>query len=318
MLKRENAGSLVLVASLIVFAAILGYAVGHGRGGSSSGEAVRDATTSNTLLEYPERAGWRPVGTAPGIAGLSFTQLLLLAPGGQSNKAGLVAGQLANVGSSPLPPVFLAHTVGLPKTEIVELENTEAFKYSGIETGSSNTAFTLYTIPTPGATQPAVACYAPASDVATMRTCEGIAGSLTITSQTGATPIEQLVPNAGYAQQVGAVIARVEQVRSAMRTGVGERAVQSSVAALSEHAASGLSSASASIALLHPPAAAEQVQSALIHSLSSTGDAYSALAEAAEAGEQAGYAEARADLISAEASLDSALGAYSLLGYDET
>jgi hypothetical protein len=314
-MRRENAVPLMLVGLLLALAAAGGYLAGHGHSGSTPVEAVRDASNANALLEYPQRAGWDPAPRVPTIPGLAITQPLVLGPKGDPSSAGLVAGQLSNNGWSPVPTAFLARARELPKTEVVELENTEAYRYSGIETGSPATAFTLYTVPSSGPTQVAVVCYAPPAEGATMRTCEGIAGSLTVTYPAGAAPIDDLVPQPTYAHQISAATAQVNQLRSALRAGVGASAAQSTVAALSLRAAYGVNGVLGSLSLVHPPAAAEQVNAALLRSLSSAGDAYSALAAAARAGEQTAYTQARTRVASAEANLNTVLGAFSLLGY---
>jgi hypothetical protein len=314
-MRRENAVPLLLVGLLLALAAVGGYFAGQGHSGSTPVEAVRDASSANALLEYPQRVGWDPAPRVPTIAGLAITQPLVLAPGGNPSNAGLVAGQLANDGWSPVPTAFLAHTRELPKAEVVELENTEAYRYSGVETGSPASAFTLYTVPTSGPTQVAVVCYAPASEGATLRTCEGIAGSLTVTYPAGSAPIDDLVPQPAYAQQISAALARVNQLRSGLRAGVGGTASQSTVAALSLRAAYGVNGVLGSLSLVHPPAAAEQVNAALLRSLSSAGDAYSDLAAAARAGEQSAYAQALARVVAGEGNLNTVLGAFTLLGY---
>ena len=314
-MRRENAVPLILVGLLLALAALGGYLAGHGKSGGTPVEAERDVSNANALLEYPQRTGWDPAPRVPTIPGLSITQPLVLEPRGNPGSAGLVAGQLANDSWSPLPAAFLAHSRELPKAEIVELENTEAYRYSGLETGSPATAFTIYTIPSSGPNQGVVACYAPAAEDATMRTCEGIAGSFTISYPAGVARIDDLIPQAAYAHQISGALARVNQLRSALRSGVGVLAAQSTVATLSLRAAYGVDGVLGSLSLVHPPAAAEQVHAALLRSLSSVGDAYSALAAAARAGDQTAYMEARTRVASAESSLNSVLGAFSLLGY---
>ena len=315
LLQRENAVPLLLVGLLLALAAIGGYFAGHGHSGSTPVEAVRDASNANALLEYPQRTGWDPAPRVPTLPGLAITQPLVLAPGGNPGSAGLVAGQLSNDSWSPLPTAFLAHMRAPPKAEVVELENTEAYRYSGLETVSPATAFTLYTIPSSGPSQAAVVCYAPAAESTAMRTCEGIAGSLTVTYPAGVAPIDDLVPQASYAHQISAALGRVNQLRGALRTGVGGLAAQSTVSALSLRAAYGVNGVLGSLSLVHPPAAAEQVNAALLRSLSSAADAYSALAAAARAGEQTAYTQARARVVAAEGSLNTVLGAFALLGY---
>jgi hypothetical protein len=313
--RRENAGSLVVVASLLVLAAVCGYLVGKGHSGSMSPEALRDASNANATLEYPQRAGWGPAHGVPAIAGLSFSQPLVLAPAGDASSTGLIAGQLAKHGWSPLPEAFLAAARELPKAEIVGLVNAEAYKYSGVQRGTPSRAFALYTIPNSGPSDASVICYAPASARADMRTCEGIAASLIVTYPAGVAPITDLAPDASYARKISAALVGVNQLRAALRTGVGARAVPATVAKLSERLAHGLRSVLGSLSQLHPPASAEQVQAQLLQSLSSTGHAYAALAAAARARDQAAYAAARVRTATAESGLNGVLAAFSLLGY---
>jgi hypothetical protein len=314
-MRRDNAGSLVVVASLLVLAAICGYLLGQGRHRGPALEAVRNASNASAALEYPRGAGWRPASRTPTIAGLSFSQPLVLAPGGDPTSAALVAGDLANPGWLPLPAAFLAQARGWPKTEIVGLENTEAYKYSGVEKAAGGKAFTIYTIPSSSARQATVLCYAPPADAAAMATCEEIAATFIASYPTGEVPIADLIPTASYAHEVSALLARVEQLRAALREGIGGLAAQATVAQLSLRLAGGIAGATTALSQVKPPVAAEQVHAALLSALSSTRQAYSALAAAASAGSQADYATARGRISAAEANLDNVLGAFSLLGY---
>lgn len=313
--RLPNAGAFLLGALLIVLAGVAGYLVGHGHSASAPAEAVRDASNANALLEYPERAGWEPASRVPTIPGLSITRPLVLAPGGNPSEAGLVEGELASEGWSPLPAGFLSHTRGLPKTEVVELANTEAYRYSGLETGAPSMAFTLYTIPSSGSSEAAVACYAPEAEARTMRACEGIAGGLTVTYPAGDAPIDDLIPQTTYAHEIDEALTRLNQLRTSLHAGTVGAVSPSTASTLAQDAASGVDDVRSTLASVQPPAAAEQVHAAFLSSLANASAAYSALATAAQSGEQAAFTEALTRVTSAETSLNSVLAGFSLLGY---
>jgi hypothetical protein len=312
-MRSHNAGSFVLPVSLLLLAAICGYAVGHGRRNAAPVESVRDASNANAMLEYPAAAGWRPATRAPALLGLAFAQPLVLAPAGDPTRTGLIAGLLPGNATSPLPPAFLAHLVGLPKTEVVGLDNAQAYRYSGITSGSAR--FTLYAIPSSTPTEMAVACYAAGARAGELQTCERIAATLTVTSTTGAAPVNGLAPSIAYERQISAAVGRVNQLRTALRTALGARVSQGTAAALTTRLVNGLTGVLSSLNPLQAPAVAEAAQAELLRALSRTRDAYAALGAAAGAGDQTGYAAARARIARAEASLNGVLSDYSLLGY---
>jgi hypothetical protein len=314
-MRRENAGTLLVVASVLVLAAICGYVVGKGRSSNPSAEAALYASNANATVEYPQSAGWRPAARVPPIAGLSFSQPLVLAPAGDPSRAGLIAGQLVNRGWSPLPQAFLAAARELPKTEVVGLVNSEAYKYTGVQTGTPARAFTLYTIPSSSAREASVMCFAPAAGEDDMHTCEGIAASLIVNYPAGVAAITDITPEATYSRQISAALERVNQLRMALRAGVGGRAVPTTVAKLSVQLADGLTNVLDSLSPVRPPGPAEQVHAALLSSLSNTGAAYSSLAAAASAGDQEAYSAALQRIAAAEANLNGVLAAFSLLGY---
>jgi len=103
-----------VVVPVLVLVAIGGYLIGiHRTSGApatassaSSAQETRIASGPSVLLEYP--TGWEPASTPPAIPGLSIARPLLLAPGGDAARAGLISGQFPPGGSSPLPSAFLA------------------------------------------------------------------------------------------------------------------------------------------------------------------------------------------------------------------
>ncbi len=312
-MRRERAVSLALFACLLAVVAVVGYLAGHNRGKAPPPEPLQQASGASASVEYPPASGWRPATHLVGIAGLAFTQPLVLAPGGEATHEGLVAGTLSGTGSSPLPAAFLAHLHGLPQTEVVALANAEAYRYSSIQTPS--TTYTLYVIPSSGAIEEAVACYVPRANASEMQTCEEIASTLTVTYANGVAPISNLAPELAYARQVSAALGQVDTLRAALSSGVYAHFSAGTIATLASRLAGGLTTARASLLAVQPPAPAESAQSALLSSLSATGAAYASLAGAASGNDEGGYALARGQVAQAETGLNGVLASFALLGY---
>jgi hypothetical protein len=101
--QRRIFTPLVIAASILVSVAIFGYLIGHSRSSAAPAEGVREASNAVGSLDYPSTSGWRPAPAAPRIPGLSIAQPLVLAPEGDTSRAGLIAGQFVENGSLPLP-----------------------------------------------------------------------------------------------------------------------------------------------------------------------------------------------------------------------
>jgi len=309
---RERAGPIALVACLLAVVAGFGYLAGHGHAKAPPPEPLLPASGANASVEYPPASGWQAATEPLGVAGLTFGQPLVLGPHGVAARAGLIAGTLSGTASSPLPASFLAQLHGLPQTEVVGLANTEAYRYTGIQTAT--TVYTLYVIPSSAAVEEGVACYAPRTESSAMRTCEAIASTVTVTYVNGAAEVTNLTPEPSYAHQVGAAIGKVNALRDAVG-GLGQHAAASTIARVASQVAAGFSAAHASLAPVQPPGVVEPAHSALLSALASAAAAYSSLAAAASSSDEGGYAVARGRVQQAEAALDSVLASFSLLGY---
>ena len=311
---REKAGPIALVACLLAVIAGFGYLAGHGHAKAPPPEALLPVSGANASFEYPPASGWGPATQPLGIAGLALGQPLVLGPHGAAAHAGLIAGTLSGSAPSPLPTSFLAQLHGLPKTEVVALANTEAYRYSGFQTAS--TAYTLYVIPSSGAVEEGVACYAPLTQAREMQRCEAIASTVTVTYVNGAAEVTNLTPEATYAHEINAAISQVDGLRGALGS-LGEHASASTIARVSSQIANGYTAAHASLASVQPPGVVESAHAALLSALASAAAAYSSLAQAASSGDEGGYAVARGHAQQAEGGLDSVLASFSLLGYKQ-
>jgi hypothetical protein len=150
-LKRMHASGRSLptaMAPVLAAVAILGYVAGHDRSRAASGEKSRTISAASVLLAYP--SDWQPAAAAPGIPGLSIAHPVVLSPGGDAAHAGLLVGQLAGGEQSPLPMGFMARMRRLPDTEVVDLPETQAYRYARLSIPGFDRILSLYAIPNPG------------------------------------------------------------------------------------------------------------------------------------------------------------------------
>jgi hypothetical protein len=316
----------LLLNSIPIFltVAVLGYLAGGmaASGSSSSTRSRADtvsaaeatvAVSSPVVLAYPAAPGWRVASGAPTIPGLSIATPLLLEPAAGGGRVGLIAGRLAEAGPAPLPARLLARLSRLPAGEVVDLTNTQAYRYRLTIPGFAR-QLTIYAIPSSAATA-AIACYAPASGALAgdLRVCEQIVAKLAL--QVEAQSYELLTPDAGYAHQLSAAIAHVNELRLALRPAMRPGVASATLSGLATRLAAGLAGTAETLSTLQPPAAAGSAHTTLSTALWRTRDAYAALAAAANANSAARYAAARGLVVQAEANLASALRSFKLLGY---
>ncbi|MGA2319710.1 MAG: hypothetical protein ABSG95_03065 [Solirubrobacteraceae bacterium] len=299
-----------IVAPILVAAALLGYLAGHQASPASLRVTTRTAFGANISLEYPQ--GWQQASGAPGIPGLTLTHPLLLAPGGQAAQAGLLSGELPAGETSPLPASFLALLPAAPETEVVNLLDSQAYRYSHMSIPGYARTLDLYVAPDPGGNPTAVACYASAALSAALSACERMVSTITVQGQSHS---YQLDPEPVYARRLGAVIGALDRERLAVRREMSQRPSPAAVSGLATTIAGSFNAAAASLSGLEPPLAAGPAQAELATTLLRARDTYQALAAAAGAGSPAGYAPAQNQVNEAEAKVNSALESFVLLGY---
>jgi hypothetical protein len=310
-MHNSNRKFVALAALVVIAAAILGYLAGHGRPAAASGEYMRTAFAASVQLSYP--AGWQRVAAAPEIPGLSFANPVVLAPDGDGANAGLVTGQLPSGEPSPLPRSFVARMRWFPNTQEVDLLNTQAYMYSSLRVPDFDRMLTLYVVPNPGGNPTALACYASTGFSADMRTCGQIAATLTVLGQS---QNYSLTPEPGYARKVSASIAALDGERVSLRRAMAQRVVPAAEQGLATRLAEGFANAAASLSALEPSYVAGQAQATLSGALGQARNAYTGLAAALSAESSSRYAAAITQVNEAEASVNTALESFALLGYE--
>jgi hypothetical protein len=308
----------LLVVLLLGTVAILGYLIGGRSSNASPPETMREASNAATRLTYPAASGWTPASAALAIPGISIAQPLAIAPRGDAAQTGLIVGQLLGSESSPLPSKLLEGLRETPATDVVDLSNTQAYRYSQASLSGSDRHLTLYTIPTSADTTEAIVCYAPAASTGRLHACEQLAGTLSIAAgrpQAEVHAFQTLTPQAGYGSQIRAAVARVNQLLGTIRPEIRPNILRTTASGSAKRLSEGLAAAAASLAALRPPAAAAGANAALSTSLTSTGTAYAALSGALLAESTPRYDAARSRIDTAEAALSAAIKNITLLGY---
>ncbi len=319
MRSRTREEKRIIAVLVVMTIAILGYIAGHDRSIAARAETMLETSNAITIVHYSAASRWRPASAAPLLPGLSIDQPLVLAPDGNATRAGLIVGPLLGSATSPLPPQLLARLPQHPNAEVVDLANTQAYRYSQLSVTGTGEQLTLYTIPDPVASTTAIVCYVSAGYSSYLPACERLAATLTIASgrpEGGEVrALNSLIPEAGYGRRIAAAVARADELLLTLRPELGRGRSRGTVSTLAGRLAAGFAGVADSLSALHPPSSAGQAHAALSESLKQAGAAYSALAVAVGAGDASGYAVARSQIYAAEAGLNSALKNFALLGY---
>jgi hypothetical protein len=319
MVSRSTRSLLPLAAFVLAAVAILGYMAGYRRTPATTPtvthrETTRTVSGAGMLLEYP--AGWQPAKAVATVPGLPISRPLLLAPGGNSARAGLLAGELPSGEPGPLPTRFLALLHGTPHTEVVNLIDGQAFRYSHVEVAGYDHALDLYVILYAGRSPTALACYAPQTASSTyLSQCEQIVAGLTPLGQSST---YDLTPDTGYAQRLGTLIEGLNRERLTLRGEMHTHPTPAAVGRFAATLADRFAAAASSLALLEAPPVAGPMQAALANSILHARDTYRSLSEASTTPEQAGYSAALAQINTTEAGVNTALEGFALLGYSRS
>jgi hypothetical protein len=306
---------------VLLAVAIVGYLLGASRPSTgprapSTVLVARTAAVSDpVVLEYPSPPSWPLASGAPRLPGLAIAQSLVLAPDGDAHEAGLIAGQIPAESSSPLPAAFLAHLREVPRAEVVSLLNTQAYRYGRLTPTGSDYQITLYAVPGVTGNIVTIACYSVVSPKASsyLKMCEGLAEELTLQVEGES---EILPPNAGYARQVGEVLARVDKRRLGLRPAMSRQTSPATQVDAALQLADAFGEASRSLAAIQAPAATGWAQAAVSQGLSEADEAYVSLAAAVRADRMSNYKMARLHVYGVEASIAAALKRYALMGYE--
>jgi hypothetical protein len=314
MLARRPALPVAIVPILLAVA-ILGYVAGKSGSSGPSSEQLRTAQSANVVIGYP--VGWSSAKTATRIPHLAMAHARTIAPAGNAAQAGLLLGSLPPGELAPLPSGFIAGLRRLPVTEIVNLEEIQAYKYAQLSVDGFEKTLTLFVIPDPGGRPTALACYASASSVASsyMRTCEAAVATVTVGGQPQA---YQLTPEPSYAGRISTTIASLDRLRASLKHELRPDVSSDDVKRLAGRLADGFAAAAGALNQLEPTFAAQPAQKALADAIARAHDGYLALAAAAGDQDAAAYSAAQRKIATAEADVDEVLESFVLLGYSST
>ena len=298
------------VAAAALLAIIVGFLLGGGSSGG--GEAfTNSASAGNVELSFP--AAWQRIASAPAIPGLALAQpLALAASGGGSSAERLVAGEAKASGPSLLPSAF-ASALGapLPHAEAVRLGSIEAYRYRGLSVHGLPGPVTLYAIPTANGVT-TVACLSSSTAAgATVSQCEQIAATLKLNGTTAF----GLAPSSQYAAALGHIFSTLQSTVSADSARLHAASSASAQATAAAQLAGAYAAAASAVAHLSVSPAVESVNASIASSLAAVAHDYTALAAAARAGDEAGYARASRAIAADRARATAAIAALRRAGY---
>jgi len=308
----------IIAVLLLVTVAIVAYLDGHGGSAAAPVERSREASNAATIINYDAASGWLPASPAPSIPGLEIAQPLALGPGGDGARGGLIVGEMVDSEFGPLPPPLLAQLRAPPDTDVVDLLNTQAYRYSGLTLTGSGMDVTLYTIPTSSSSTTAIVCYAQTGFARYLSTCEQLAGTLTI--QAGSPQVEvrtyqSLSPQLAFGTRIAAISAQVTGLLGTLRPQLRQGVSRAAAAGVADHLADGLAGAAGELSTVVAPPAAARAQGSLSESLERAHGAYAALGASLSGGDESEYNAALTQVYAAEYSLSTALKNFGLLAY---
>jgi hypothetical protein len=310
MAKVVDRRLLVLPAVALLVAAVLGYLAGRGHARVLRREQTVTTPVGSALLDLP--AHWRRASNAPAIPGLALGHQIALAPDADASHAGLLAGVLPAGQPSPLPRTFVAHMRALPATAVVGLQETQAYRYSGIAISGVTQSLTVYVVPNPGGDPTGLVCYAAPGKEADMQACQRAVATLTLAGQSQS---YDLTPQPEYASGLSGLLTTLDARRGALRSQLAGHVSTGRAKQLAEGLAHAFAIAAATLSGLEPAVSAGPAQTALSSAILRARAAYQALANAAAQRDEGRFAAARSEVDEAETGVDAALENFSLLGF---
>lgn len=282
---------------------MLGYLVGH-----THSARVR---TASVVLDYPP--GWHALADGLRIPNLAVARPDAIGPSGSDARAGLLVGTLPPGELAPLPGRFVSKLRQAPTTEVVDLVEVQAYRYTHLSVPGFAETLTLFVIPDGGGRPTALACYAPSAGSSYMHACERSVAGLAVT---GPLQGSELTPDPTYAAAISAAISTLDALRVSLKQELRPAVSAATAQRLGRRLANGYSVAARALAGLEPSAQSAPVQTALGGAIARAQAAYTALAAAAGKQDVAGYKAAQRKISNAEAEVDEALAIFALIGYD--
>jgi hypothetical protein len=294
-------------------APLLALAVGYATRSSQTAPASAASSVpgSSLTLEYP--VSWREASLPAVLSDLELRREMVLAPRGDASSGGLLAAGVDEDGNL-LPRAILAKLAGRLEGEAISLVGSLAFRYEHLSIAGSDIRLTAYSIPAGGDRYTLAMCFAPPADSKTRTRCEQIVES-SQTPAEGAQGSAELGPQSSYAARLSSVLKALQSTQAQARAAMAGTPTAATVAREASRLAGAFADAQARLEKLAPPVVAGRANSEVGQAMLTAKLAYAALAQAAEAASNSGFALARKRVQEAEAGFARALEGLALLGY---
>jgi serine/threonine-protein kinase len=292
----------------VIAAGVLGAVLGSS-GDSAEKVAGNVAAAGGLRLHFP---GTWQTGSDPKIPGLKLSDPLALVPKAGGAGSGLVAGGISNHDARLLPTSLVAVLPAKsPARDVVKIGQAEAFRYRGLTPQGFSGTLTLYVVPTDSRIQ-GIACFAPRASSSTLRDCETIAASLTVS---GAKPLA-VQTDATYAKGLSSALKALASARDAGRKTLKAAGSAKAQAGPAQSLATSYRAAVKAVRALKPPPLAAALNRVIATDLDNAADGYAKMASAARDGDSSGFAAGRGVVQGAEKALRRALDGLAGLGYE--
>ena len=299
--KRMSPALIAAVAAAALALAVVGFLVGKGGGGESQPEGTTSAQSGAIAITYP--SSWERVDQVPELPGFEFTNPIVVGPKGQADNR-LVTGLVDASGPTLLPAAFVKALGADPnRTDTVRLGDLQAYRYRNLDPSNFNPALTLYAVPTDKGIA-TIACQAdPATATRFMPECERAASTLKLE---GAQPYD-LGPGREYVDTVNGTLDKLQSARTrqvaalkSAKTPAQQAKAAGNIARAYDGAAKTLSKAPVS-----PQVAS--VNDAIVAALNDASDAWTKVADGADAADADDYNAGERAVKKAEKQLAAAL-----------
>jgi predicted Ser/Thr protein kinase len=309
--RAISGGALALIAALGVAGAVGGYLLGSGGSDSEpAGEPFTNSASAGSIeLSFPAR--WRRVSEKPGVPGVRFKDPIVLAADAPRG-ARLVAGQVGATGPALLAPRLLPDS-GPPEGQPVRLNDVNALYYRALRPRGLDGTLQLYAVPTTAGVA-TIACTAPggAQAAAFRRDCESVATTLRLT---GAEPYP-LGPRREYAATLRRTLGELSRAQRSGTARLNRAGTPDAQAAAASALAGSYRRAGDAVEAVETSPIDRAANGTLASAFLHTASVYAMAAEAARAGDEAAYADARRSLRGWHAKIRRSLSAFEQLGYD--
>ncbi len=296
-----------LILSLVLVAAVLlGVALAPHDG------STRAATVTSRSLALTLPDSWSRTDKVAAIPGLKLSDAVGAKPPGQDGaRSALVAGRLSGGNPRALPTALAERLQQQPRRDAVELGSLQAYRFSPVRPAGAGKVATVYMVPT-SAGGVAVACVAPESSGGFMLDCERIVSTLRLK---GATP-ESVGASPDYLRALRKPLARLDRSRSSAARDLRTAQTRGGQGAAAGRLSDAYGTAARALGKVAPPAAARELQTGTVRSLTTVSRGYARMSRAAGAGPGRGVWNAgRRQVVRGERSLQGNLQQLGALGY---